>query len=309
MLSINSLAYSYPSSEKLALVDISLTVKKSSLFGLLGPNGAGKTTLLSLLSGQLQCRQDVILLDGVDIRKAKVQGFSLIPQEYAFYGQMSVAENLRFFARIQNVSKTEMGQRIAEVVDITQLQNTLKSNAAQLSGGLKRRLNLAIGLLNRPKLLLLDEPTVGIDPHSRRFILDAIKTINANGTTIIYTSHYMEEVEYLCNEIAIIDHGRVLALGSLQELLGKNGGLNEGRQLTVELTSPLTETQLLALQAQCEVSQDGRHLSLRSERSSEAVYTLFAELSALQLEIAQCHYGSGNLEELFMQLTQRSLRD
>jgi len=309
VLSINSLAYSYPSSEKLALVDISLTVKKSSLFGLLGPNGAGKTTLLSLLSGQLQCRQDVILLDGVDIRKAKVQGFSLIPQEYAFYGQMSVAENLRFFARIQNVSKTEMGPRIAEVVDITQLQNTLKSNAAQLSGGLKRRLNLAIGLLNRPKLLLLDEPTVGIDPHSRRFILDAIKTINANGTTIIYTSHYMEEVEYLCNEIAIIDHGRVLALGSLQELLGKNGGLNEGRQLTVELTSPLTETQLLALQPQCEVSQDGRHLSLRSERSSEAVYNLFAELSALQLEIAQCHYGSGNLEELFMQLTQRSLRD
>jgi len=176
----------------------------------LEPNGAGKTTLLSILTGLLPCTKETVYIEGIDIStapKAVKLMLSLVPQEYAFYPSLSVIENLRFFAGIQQLAAAEINQRIAEAVELTGLQDRLDNRAQQLSGGLKRRLNIAIGLLNKHKLLFLDEPTVGIDPQSRRFILDAIKGINNQGTTIIYTSHYMEEVEYLCDDIAVIDRG------------------------------------------------------------------------------------------------------
>lgn len=305
MITIESLSYSYKQSEQPVLNDISLRVERGSLFGLLGPNGAGKTTLLSLLTGQLTCPANKIRLDGVDMRGADARIFSLVPQEYAFYADLTVAENLRFFARVQSIERGELEQRVAEVIAVTSLQEKLNSKAALLSGGLKRRLNLAIGLLNRPSLLLLDEPTVGIDPHSRRFILDAIKSINENGTTVVYTSHYMEEVEYLCDEVAILDGGSLLARGSLETLLGEN----RNTCVTLELAAPLSGLQLERVQQHYSAAQNGRQLLVKIDGHGQQLASLFALLEQYAAEVRRIHYGTQNLEELFMQLTQRSLRD
>ncbi len=305
MIKIESLAFSYKQSKQPVLNDITLQIKRGSLFGLLGPNGAGKTTLLSLLTGQLDCPVGKILLNDVDMRRTDAQDFSLVPQEYAFYAELTVYENLLFFARVQAVPRADLAARIAEVTGITRLQDKLTSKATHLSGGLKRRLNLAIGLLNRPSLLLLDEPTVGIDPHSRRFILEAIKDINSRGTTVIYTSHYMEEVEYLCDEVAIIDNGKVLAQGSLATLLAAHPDTS----ISFELRAPLSGTQLHQLERRHTVSQRGSLLTLQADGTAPQIYAIFAYLESIEVELVRIHYGTQNLEELFMQLTHRSLRD
>ncbi|MBV1932272.1 MAG: ABC transporter ATP-binding protein, partial [Porticoccaceae bacterium] len=197
MIKIKQLQFTYQGADQPALANISLCVKPQSIFGLLGPNGAGKTTLLSMLSGLLPCPANTIFIDDCDLSLDSNRGnshLSLVPQDYAFYQDLTVKENLNFFAGVQGLAKPVLITRLGEVADITGLGERLNQKATTLSGGLKRRLNLAIGLLNSPKLLLLDEPTVGIDPHSRHFILEAIREINRQGTTIIYTSHYMEEV-------------------------------------------------------------------------------------------------------------------
>ncbi len=305
MIKIESLAFSYKHSKQPVLNGISLQIKRGSLFGLLGPNGAGKTTLLSLLTGQLVSPAGKILLNGADMRRIDAQDFSLVPQDYAFYADLTVHENLQFFARVQAVSRADLAARVAEVTGITRLEDKLGSKAAHLSGGLKRRLNLAIGLLNRPSLLLLDEPTVGIDPHSRRFILEAIKDINAKGITVLYTSHYMEEVEYLCDEVAIMDNGKVLAQGSLPTLLAAHTGTS----ITLELRAPLNAAQLHQLERHHTVSQRGRLLTLEADGEAPQIYPIFAYLESLEVELVRIHYGTHNLEELFMQLTHRSLRD
>ena len=197
-----------------------------SLFGLLGPNGSGKTTLISILSGLLTPATGALRIDGrpMPAEAHTVQRFSaLVPQEHAFYPRLTVMENLRFFTGALAIPKAETATRLAEALSVTGLESFTASRAEHLSGGLKRRLNLAIGLLNRPRLLFLDEPTVGMDPQSRLFILETIKRINAGGTTVVYTSHYMEEVEMLCDEIGVLDEGHLLARGTLTQLLGDRG--------------------------------------------------------------------------------------
>ena len=330
MLHISSLVFNYPDTHKSALSGVSIDVAKGQLFGLLGPNGAGKTTLLSVLSGQLSCPANSVHIEGTDLSKHAAPSMSLVPQEYAFYEQLSVAENLRFFCKVQSIVKSVQQERIDDVVAITQLQDYLPQRACHLSGGLKRRLNIAIGLLNKPSLLLLDEPTVGIDPHSRRFILDAIKRLNKTGTTVIYSTHYMEEVEFLCDSIAIIDHGKVIANGPLTQLLEEQGK----HKLSINLNTAANREQLnaldhdihtLLLQSTAEngndghsesikrttysVTNDSEPLSIRIDCPRLSLYQITALLEQNGFDIAQLHYGSNNLEALFMQLTQRSLRD
>ncbi len=323
MISIQQLNYHYKDADAPSLRDINLDIKSQSLFGLLGPNGAGKTTLLSILSGLQLCQPNNVYIDGEDVCLSSQHWkstSSLIPQEYAFYNRLSVKENLRFFSGAQGIKKSQMDERISEAVEISGLQDRLNQQAQSLSGGLKRRLNLAIGLLNRPKLLLLDEPTVGIDPHSRFFILEAIKKLNQQGTTILYTSHYMEEVEALCDTIAIIDGGKVLVQGSLSDLLARG----HDDRLSLTLAAPLTTSQLVELRIgldQMSTQAFGQEssqtfaieardcqLELRLPRSVKAVDVLYL-LQQSHVDILRIHYGASNLEELFLNLTQRSLRD
>lgn len=228
MIQIQDLSFQYNGSAEAALRGLSLSVAEGSLFGLLGPNGSGKTTLISILSGVLPAPNSSVLIDGLELGAGRgtIQSFSsLVPQDYAFYPRLTLDENLSFFAGVQSIDSKERYGRISEALKITGLEASRGLPAQRCSGGMKRRLNIAIGLLNRPRLLFLDEPTVGIDPQSRHFILEAIMKINRQGTTVIYTSHYMEEIEALCDTIGILDQGRLLVQGSLKQLLApKRGG-------------------------------------------------------------------------------------
>jgi ABC-2 type transport system ATP-binding protein len=218
MIKISNLSKSYGSNK--ALDNLSLTIKDGSIFGLLGVNGAGKSTLLSILNGLNTQDSGDIEIFGFDIKKdvKKIKEISsIIPQHLAFYDKLSVKENLDFFAKIQSASK----ENYERAIDVNNLRELLDQRASTLSGGQKRRLNIAIGLLNDPKVIYFDEPTVGIDPKSRNEILDSIRTYKDMGITVVYTSHYMNEVEKICDEVAIISHGKLIEQGSLDEILSK----------------------------------------------------------------------------------------
>ncbi|MGA9852080.1 MAG: ABC transporter ATP-binding protein [Gammaproteobacteria bacterium] len=307
MIQIENLSFRYPGAEREAINELFLQVRPGSLFGLLGPNGSGKTTLISILTGLLPVQQGHIRIDGkyLPARSREVQSFSaLVPQEYAFYPRLSVIENLRFFGGVQTIPRRELHGCISVALAVAGLESFVPVRAENLSGGLKRRLNLAIGLLNRPRLLFLDEPTVGIDPQSRHFILEAIKRINTQGTTVIYTTHYMEEVEMLCDEIGVLDDGRLLAYGTLEQLLGSTAS----RSLIITLGSPPTAQQNLALRAipNLEVGHHELHLAQCTESDFKHLLALVATEG---VNISRVRYGYGNLEELFLQLTGRQLRD
>lgn len=237
MIEIQDLQFRYPGAERYALAGLTLEVRPASLFGLLGPNGSGKTTLISILTGLLTASSGQVRIDGRVLPDPGAHLFSaLVPQDYAFYPRLTVAENLAFFGGVLRLHGAGLQSRTAEAMQVAGLSDHVRQRAEHLSGGLKRRLNLAIGLLNRPRLLFLDEPTVGIDPQSRQFILAAIKRLNAAGTTVIYTSHYMDEVQQLCDSIGVLDEGRLLALGSLQELLHTAPGQRNLEELFLHLT-------------------------------------------------------------------------
>ncbi len=222
VIRIEQISHTYAGATSMALDHVTLNIACGSFFGLLGPNGAGKTTLISLMTGilPLQCGDVHILGRTLSQERDSVLALTgLVPQDYAFYPRLTGQENLRFFAGINGFHGPKAAERMERAIAICGLEQHIHRLAGAYSGGLKRRLNLAIGLLNEPRVLYLDEPTVGIDARSRRFILDAIKTLKADGTTVIYTSHYMEEVQQLCDTVAIIDHGRVLAHKPMCELL------------------------------------------------------------------------------------------
>ncbi len=211
--------------KNLALDRLELTVTKGSIFGLIGPNGAGKSTLISILMGLTPFDKGEIFIDNKNIKDdidyiKSISSF--VPQNLAFYPTLTVFENLEFFGGIIGLTGKNLKSKIEHTIDITKLQKVTKSRTHTLSGGLQRRLNIAIGLLNEPKIIYLDEPTVGIDPQSRNFILEAIKQMRSEDKIVLYTSHYMQEVEQLCDEIAIIDNGKIIKHGKLQDILNEN---------------------------------------------------------------------------------------
>lgn len=297
VIRIEGLAFQYPGSHAKAIDGLSLHVRAGMLYGLLGPNGSGKTTLISLIMGLRKPAAGRLHL-ATDQGSAPRAAF--VPQEYAFYERLSVAENLRFFAGVGALPGNQHRQAINDAIEATALGEFLHTRAGHLSGGLKRRLNLAIGLVNRPELLLLDEPTVGIDPHSRHFILESIRAIHAAGTTIVYTSHYMEEVEAMCEEIGVLDHGHLIADGSLHDLLGRGG---EGAlHVTVHDT---VDADWLAGMPHARL--DGNELLVAC--AAHDVADLLAALTTRQVRFSRVRYAQQNLEDLFLQLTGRQLRD
>ena len=246
MLKVDRLSYRYPGGDEAVLHELSIEVPSGGIFGLLGPNGAGKTTLISIIAGQLRSPAEKVTVDGApleELRRREPASLGLVPQEFAFYPMLTCAENLRFFGAVQGLGGGRLRERVAAVAAFARIENVLARRAGQLSGGLRRRLNLSIGLLAEPRIVLLDEPTAGVDPQSRAFLLDSIRGLAAAGRTIVYTSHYMEEVEAICDRVAIIDAGRVLRTGALAELLQDPAAavtVRQGRsleQLFMHLTS------------------------------------------------------------------------
>ena len=303
MLLIDGVSYRYRDAVTPALQNVSLNIPATGVYGLLGPNGAGKTTLISLLAGLLTAAVGQISLHGqalATVRASNPRSIALVPQDYAFYPMLSVSENLRFFAGALGLKKPELQTQIDYAISFSRLEQVVSKRAEQLSGGLRRRLNLAIGLLGQPQLLLLDEPTVGVDPQSRHFLLDAIAALPATGTTVIYTSHYMEEIEAICQKIAIVDQGQVLTEGTLDDILRPDGAV-----LELHLAAPLPE----AIAQHYAASLEGKLKYRLKLPSTAALPRLLDELAAAGCTVRDLNLGQPNLEQIFMQLTQRSLRD
>ncbi|MDN5863545.1 MAG: ABC transporter ATP-binding protein [Salinisphaera sp.] len=222
MIQITTLHARYGRSGPWVLDGLDLQVPRGSLFGLVGPNGAGKTTLVHILLGLLTPQSGEVTIDGIRIpqqRRRLAGRVGVAPQKLAFYPSLTVRENLALFERMRPAGQRNGRAQLELALQRTGLAEHRDKRAMRLSGGLKQRLNLAIALLGEPPLLLLDEPTAGVDPQSRRFILDALRRLNEAGTTIVYTTHYMDEVQKLCDRVAIMDGGRILVCDTLPALL------------------------------------------------------------------------------------------
>jgi ABC-2 type transport system ATP-binding protein len=295
--------------DTVALDGVSFSVAEGELFGLLGPNGAGKTTLLSIVSCLLEPSAGEVRIGGRPVRssdKAARRLIGIVPQELAIYGELSARENLCFFGALYGLSRELLHRRAEEVLAAIGLEDRGDHRADTFSGGMKRRLNLGAALVHQPRLLLLDEPTTGVDPQSRNHIFEEVRRLNASGVTIVYTSHYMEEVQALCPRIGIIDHGHLIALGSLQALLQQLSGLIRFRvaELTPKLRDrlqQLPETQL--------VERDGTALELKSRDVKATLLRLVSVFNELQLEFISLETEEPNLERVFLHLTGRALRD
>jgi ABC-2 type transport system ATP-binding protein len=304
LVRVEKLGYRYAGSDKASLSDICLSIPEGSCFGLLGPNGAGKTTLISLLTGLLPKQSgDIRVGEWHYPQNAEaIKGMSaLVPQEYAFYPSLTARENFRFFAGLYRIPRNQFASRMEECVTICGLGNVLDQRAENYSGGIKRRLNLALGLLSKPRLLYLDEPTVGIDAQSRHFILEAIQALQQSGMTIVYTSHYMEEVEQICDDVAIIDEGRVVLQEPTSVLL------QGGQQIFVTPTSEPSTGLLDTLCTELSCQWENGRLVL----TPGAGWTVAAMLSAIEqqgVEIERLQMGEHRLEEVYLGVTRTELR-
>lgn len=237
-VNIESLGFHYPGNDGVTFSGLNLKVRKGERFGLFGPNGAGKTTLLSLMTGLLSADEGNIHLLGRDVRKKnkdvnKLMGF--VPQDFSYYQELSPVENLEFFGAWSGLTRQEIKTKTDELLHILGLENVRNKQVDKFSGGMKRRVNLAIGVIHNPAILILDEPTVGVDVQTRHAIINYLMELNKNGTTLIYTSHQLSEAEGLCEQVALIDVGKIITQDSLSNLL-KEHRQDNLENLFLELT-------------------------------------------------------------------------
>jgi ABC-2 type transport system ATP-binding protein len=219
---IKNLGFRYPGNAEVSFTNLSLQIKKGSRFGLFGPNGAGKTTLMNLMTGVLQVDEGSITLLGHQVGQQKKEVnklFGFVPQDFSFYQELSPAENLEFFGAWAGLDQQQINQRTDELLTILGLADVRDKAVEKFSGGMKRRVNLAIGVIHNPQVLFLDEPTVGVDVQTRHAIMNYLRTLNDNGTTLIYTSHQLNEAEDLCKHIAMIDNGQIITQGNIDDVL------------------------------------------------------------------------------------------
>ncbi len=312
MLSVNGLEKSFGSLQ--AVKGITFSVRQGESFGLLGPNGAGKSTAIGMISGLFAPSKGEIRIKGIDMvaQPKKAQRLiGVVPQDIALYQDMTARENLLFWGSMYGLRGPELKRRIAEVLEIVGLAERAKDKVGQFSGGMKRRVNIGAAILHRPELLIMDEPTVGIDPQSRNHILETVKRLNQAGMTIIYTSHYMEEVEFLCERIGIIDHGEFIASGTVSELRETIG--NRSR-IVLTLAPEIGEIEQLPALLQKEIRVedfriDGGQLIAFHKEPQSVLSGVIQSATSAGLQISSVNIIEPNLESVFLHLTGRSLRD
>jgi ABC-2 type transport system ATP-binding protein len=296
-----------------AVDDVSFEIYEGEIFSLLGPNGAGKTTTISMLSTLLAPTSGDAMINGFSIKNHNMQVrnyIGIVPQEIALYDDLTALENLYYWGRLYNLGGRALELRVAEVLEQIGLTDRAKDRIKTYSGGMKRRVNIAAGLLHKPRLLFMDEPTVGIDPQSRRMILDKVKELNQQGMAILYTTHYMEEAQELSNRVGIIDHGKLIAVGTQEELTKQVG---EYDSIHI-LTDPMDDLSSIASKLQgfdgiTRVTVDESGLNLITSDAGTNLAPIINEISRAGARIKSIEIIEPNLETVFLHLTGRALRD
>ncbi len=313
IVEVTDLVKCYNGAEFNAVNGIEFEINEGEVFSLLGPNGAGKTTTISILNTLIGASSGTARIGGFDVEKDQMavrRIIGVVPQELALYDDLSGEENLRFWGEMQGIAPTALKAEIQEKLALMELEDRARDRVKTYSGGMKRRLNLAVGLLGSPKLIMLDEPTVAIDPQSRRYILDWVKKINGQGTTILYTTHYMEEAQELSHRIGIMDHGNLIAVGTLDELTRLVGGTET---LKLKLAQELDQEQLISaisgLSGVSQVTSQQDEIILNVEVATEILPKVLNKAADLNIGIRTIDIQEPNLEAVFLALTGRALRD
>ncbi len=301
-----------------AVNDVNLAIQEGEIFGLLGPNGAGKTTIISMITGLLQPTRGQVIVDGMDLKtnpnivKSKL---GLVPQELALYPTLSARDNLDFFGSIYGLKGKHLRERVDAMLAMVELVDRADEAVKNYSGGMKRRVNIAAGLIHQPKVLFLDEPTVGVDPQSRNAIFEAVEELNRAGMTVIYTTHYMEEAQRLCHRVAIIDEGKIIALDTPQALISSLGG----GILMLGLEDPVSVPGNGRVQAVADLVvelpsvksavRDDGHLKVETYRFQETLIGILDITNQQDVRITSMEKWEPNLESVFLHLTGKKLRE
>ena len=298
----------------MAVKGVNLEIMEGEIFSLLGPNGAGKTTVISMMSSLLTPTEGDVRIDGHSIRTetmAAKRAIGVVPQELAVYPTLSARQNLEFFGKMYGLAGQDLKKRVTEVLEFIGLTDRANDRVDEYSGGMKRRVNIGIGLLHRPKVVFLDEPTVAIDPQSRRNILDAVKQLNEQGMTVLYTTHYMEEAQELSDRVGIIDHGEIIALGTQDELTQM-----VGEQDTVSLTVPNVTSEIVEQLAAVNgvdtcllVDAEAGTLRIMAKDGRAVLPGLITVINNAGLRLQSLEVEEPTLEAVFLHLTGRALRD
>ncbi|MBU8607340.1 ABC transporter ATP-binding protein [Bacillus pumilus] len=314
MLNVHNIKKYYK--DKQVLKEITFHLKKGESFGLLGPNGAGKSTLIGILTGLIHATSGTITIEGIDLKKETKkaqQMIGIVPQEIALYLHLTAKENLMFWGRMYGLKGKELKSRVQETLELIGLKDRANDQVKVFSGGMKRRVNIGCAILHQPKLLIMDEPTVGIDPQSRNHILETVKTLNGEGMTIIYTSHYMEEVEFLCERMAIMDHGSIIALGDQHELSELVGNQRE-IVLTIKYEHGQNDIDRVRqfiheVDPLKEIVVQGNQIKIFDQHPQQLLSHLIQGVTALNIQIISTEIVEPNLENVFLYLTSKNLRD
>jgi ABC-2 type transport system ATP-binding protein len=302
LLSFNDVVKSYPGTRRRALDGVTLAIPQGAFFGLLGPNGAGKTTLLSMLVGRITPDAGSVRVRGRAITHETLAKIGMSPQEPAVYPTLTARENLEYFGRMQGMSGAHLKTRVRACLDLAEISDAADRRVEQFSGGYKRRLNLVIALIHEPELLILDETTVAIDPHSRSLIHQRLRELHAAGVTIVLSTHYMEEAEQLCQQIAIMNHGRVITQGAVASLLASQQ--SSVIQLTLQQPPPDSlRTALMGIPGMHDIHISGRCIQATAPDPDQMAGPIMHVLHAAGITVQSLSFGAGSLEQIFLDMT------
>ncbi|WP_026478604.1 ABC transporter ATP-binding protein [Alkaliphilus transvaalensis] len=296
---------------KLAVDQVSLNIQKGEIFGLLGPNGAGKSTIIKMIMGLLKPNNGEIEVQGLDIKKNSIEIkrlLGMVPQDIAIYESLTARENVAYFGSLYGLRGKKLKEAVDEALVYTGLLDKKKEKPKKFSGGMKRRLNIACAIVHKPEIIIMDEPTVGIDPQSRNHILESIKELNRRGATIIYSSHYMEEVEVLCHRVGIIDHGRLMGIGTKEELKSQ---MNQDQIILIEASDIRFNVidEIKKLQGIINVSLKENTIEIITKNAQQVIHDVLFVMGKENTLIRKFSLQEPNLESVFLTLTGRKLRD
>ncbi len=311
IVEVSHLVKQYPGSNQPAVRDVSFAIQRGEIFGFLGPNGAGKTTTISMLACLLKPSGGSVTIAGFDLARQSgdiKRRIGLVPQELALYPTLSAKDNLLFYGRIYGLKGAQLKQRVDEALKMVGLYDRRHETVEKYSGGMKRRVNIAAGLLHQPEILFLDEPTVGVDPQSRNFIFDNVEALNRDGMTVFYTTHYMEEAERLCHRVAIIDQGKIVACDTPRALRDTLGGGLIVAGLPDEVPDTL-ETDMRALSGVRGAERFDHQIKIRAANTQQTLPDVINVFNRLDVNIHSLEILEPNLESVFLELTGKRLRD